>query len=106
MTDRLKEMLEARKAPGVAGVETGPGSCSNEFVWARPDPKKDIPMTLRKMEAAGQLKNPDTMRAAMIKYRASQQKEYAKIDYDKHGHPVDFPSPGEQNPASMVGGDD
>ncbi len=97
MTDRLKEMLEARQAPGLSGMSDGPGSGSKEFVWARPDPKKDIPLTLQKMEEAGQLKDPASIRAARIKLKASQEKVYEKVDYDKDGHPAELPMGGESD---------
>lgn len=86
---KLDEMLRLRRAPGVAGVETGPGSCSRELVFNRPDPAKDIPLTLRKMEEAGKFKNnPELARLADVKFKESKGKQYDKVDYAKGGHPL------------------
>lgn len=90
---KLDEILRTRKCPGIAGCSTGPGSGSNELVFDRPDPAKDIPLTLRKMEEAGQLKDPAAMQAAMIKMRAAKTKQYKRVDYGKEGHPIEKDTP-------------
>jgi len=51
--DKIKEMLEARQAPGVIRTNDGPGSCKNELIFDRPDPAKDIPLTLRRWKRMG-----------------------------------------------------
>ena len=70
MVDKIKEMLAARRAPGLSGMTDGPGSGNKELVWARPDPKKDIPLTLKVMEESGQLNNSASIAAANIKLKA------------------------------------
>lgn len=71
------------------GLSDGPGSSVGQLVFDRPNMKKDIPLTLRRMEQDGKLNNPDSMKAAMLKYKESQSLPDEKIDYNKGGHPLD-----------------
>jgi hypothetical protein len=85
---KLQEMLRLRQPPNVAGADTGPGSGSNELIFDRPYPPKDIPLTLKKMEQAGQLNTPNAIANAKIKMEGLKKKVYRKVDYDKGGHPL------------------
>jgi len=78
---------------GVAGLSDGPGSCAYEGVFDRPDPLKECQMTAKKMEEAGQLKNPKIRAAVNLKLK--KLKEQAplrqKVDYQKNSgaeHPL------------------
>ena len=85
------EWLRFRKAPGIAGVSDGPGSGNDEFIFDRPNPAKDIPRTLKMMEDAGKLKDPDTIAMARLKMEeAKSMKPGATADYQKGGHPLDI----------------
>lgn len=71
-------------------MSDGPGSGANEIVFDRPDPAKDIKLTLNKMEASGALKNPALRRLA--EFKANQVKHQLlgpTVDYQKGGHPLD-----------------
>ena len=89
---KLDEILRTRQFPGVAGLSSGPGSGQNELVFDKPDPAKDIPITLKIMEQNGQLKDPDTLRMARIKMEAAKRMPRQNIDYQKTGHPVERPA--------------
>ena len=85
------EWLRFRKAPGIAGVSDGPGSCNNEFIFDRPDPSRDIPRTLKMMEEAGKLKDPETLAMAQLKMEEAKSiKPGPTADYQKEGHPLDI----------------
>jgi len=71
------------------GASRGPGCGSSEIVFDRPDPLKDGQITLRKMEEAGQLKDPKTRAMAMAKLNAIKVKPPKKVDYGKDGHPIE-----------------
>ena len=74
--------------PGVAGVSDGPGSCNNEMIFDRPDAKKDIELTCKKMEANGTfLRNPKMKALAEYKWKKAQTMSYQKADYQKTGVP-------------------
>jgi len=75
--------------PAYHGLESGPGCGSNEMVFSRPDPQKDIPLTLKKMEEAGRLNTPELRAAAQIKYDEAKNIISGGIDYDKVGHVLD-----------------
>lgn len=77
------------RAPALHRLSDGPGSGANQLVFDRPNMKKDIPLTLKRMEADGKLTNPDAMRSAQIKYEESKLLPDEKIDYQKGGHPLD-----------------
>ena len=77
------------RPPAAHGLSDGPGSSVNELVFDRPNMKKDIPLTLKRMEQDGKLTSPDTMRAAQLKYEESKSLPDEKIDYQKGGHPLD-----------------
>ena len=86
---KLDEILRTRRFPGLSGLSDGPGSCNNELVFDRPDPAKDIPLTLKKMEADGKLNTPESIKAAKIKLEESKKMINSGIDYQKGGHPLD-----------------
>jgi len=87
---KLDEMIRLGQGPSVVRTSRGPGSCSSEIVFDRPDMKKEIPMTLAKMELAGKFhNNPDAMAAAKIKYDESKHTPPSNVDYQKEGHPLD-----------------
>jgi len=73
----------------IHGVSDGPGSCSNELIFDRPNPKKDIPITVKKMEEAGQLKDPSMMAIAKMKMEKAKNMPVEKVDYQKGGHPLE-----------------
>ena len=80
----------ARKMPACHGLSDGPGvASSRELIFDRPNPKRDIPITLRKMEEAGQLKNPGTLAFAKMKMEKSKHMPDSKTDYQKGGHPLE-----------------
>jgi hypothetical protein len=77
------------KFPGVSGVTDGPGSCNGELIFDRPNPPKDIALTLKRMEADGKLRDPDAMVDAKTKLDEAKSKPFVKVDYGKEGHPLD-----------------
>jgi len=87
----LKQKAESKRkaSPWLKGVSSGPGSCSNESIFDRPDPAKDIPLTLKRMEADGKLRDPHTMWAAKVKFDEAKRMPHSKIDYQKSAHPLD-----------------
>ena len=89
MKSKIDEIIESRQFPGVVGTSRGPGSGNNELVFDRPDPAKDIPLTLKKMEEAGQLKDPKLAKFAKMKMEAAKKMPHQTIDYQKTGHPLD-----------------
>lgn len=86
---KLDEILRTRQFPGVANVSDGPGSCSKELIFDRPDMQKDIPLTIKKMEESGQLKDPKMRAIATMKLEKAKKMGPSKIDYQKEGHPLD-----------------
>ena len=76
-------------APAIHGCSTGPGSYENEMVYDRPDKAKEVRLTLQKMEAAGQLNDPQTRRYAEIYYDGVKNMKPEKLDYQKGDHPLD-----------------
>ena len=90
MKDGIKEILESRQFPGIAGVSDGPGSSSNEMVFNRPDMEKETRLTLRAMENAGQLDSPDKVEWAKAAMDYAKNTPQRKVDYEKPGeHPLD-----------------
>jgi hypothetical protein len=73
----------------VHGCADGPGSCVNEMVFDRPDPAKDIALTLKRMEQDGKLNNPELRAAAASKLEEAKNSVHEKVDYGKDGHPLD-----------------
>lgn len=73
----------------IAGVSDGPGSGNNELHFDKPNPATDIPLTLKKMEAAGQLNTPEAKRIADIKMRVARASKPLKTDYQITGHPAE-----------------
>ena len=86
----IKGIIESGKAPGVCRTSRGPGSCSNELIFDRPNMKKDIPLTLKKMEESGGfVGKPDSVRAARIKLEEAKAMPDSTVDYQKVGHPLE-----------------
>ena len=85
----IKEIIESRQFPGLAGVSDGPGSGANEIVFDRPDVAKETEITLRKMEAEGQIKDPKVAASAKKYLSELKAKPPRKLDYQKEGHPLD-----------------
>ncbi len=88
---KIDEILRLRQAPGVAGCSTGPGSCSNELVFDRPNPLQDGLRTARIMEENGALKDPEMRRTVEYKIASlkAQDGRHEKVDYQKGGHPLE-----------------
>lgn len=64
-------------------------SYGHEMVFDRPNPSKDIPETLKRMEASGGLKTPSAIAAAKVKIASVKGRDYGKVDYQKEGqHPL------------------
>jgi hypothetical protein len=73
----------------VHGLSDGPGSAVNEIVFERPDAKKNIALTCKKMEELGALKDPKMK--ALCDYKMKKAKEMPdqpKVDYGVSGHPT------------------
>ena len=93
--NNTKEMLceECRpngitQFPGTSGLSDGPTSGRTEQVFDRPDAKKDIELTCKRMEANGSfINNPKLKAFAEYKYAKSKNMQYEKADYQKSGHP-------------------
>lgn len=85
--DKIPEFL--RRPPSLKGMSDGPSSCNSELIFDRPDPAKDIPLTLKKMEDAGQLNDPSAMAAAKVKMDEAKGMERQNIDYQIKGHPLE-----------------
>ena len=85
---------DVRMTPmGVHGLSEGPGSCSNETVFDRPDPLKECTRIAKMMEADGKLKDPKTKWAVETKLAGLKKKERfrKKLDYQKNSgadHPL------------------
>jgi len=74
--------------PGTSGLSDGPSSGNHEMVFDRPDAKKDIELTCKKMEENGTfLRNPKLKALADYKYAKSKEMNYQKADYQKTGTP-------------------
>ena len=85
---RIAEILESGQPPGKIGGNKGPGSCSREKIWAKPDPLKDMQLDAQKLEESGTM-TPDQERWAKMKIENAKHKTYETVDYDKTGHPMD-----------------
>ena len=70
------------------GLSDGPSSGRNELVFDRPDSKKAIELTCKKMEANGTfIKNKQLKALAEYKWKKAQSMKPAKVDYQKTGYP-------------------
>lgn len=87
--DGIKEIIESRQFPGLAGMSDGPGSARNEIVFDRPDTAKETEITFREMERNGQLNDPKVATAAKKYLETLKAKPPRKLDYQKEGHPLD-----------------
>ena len=74
---------------GVSGMSDGPGSGNRELHFDKPNPASDIPLTLKKMEDAGQLNTPEAKKMAEVKMRAAKASAPLKTDYQITGHPAE-----------------
>ena len=87
---KLDEMIRLGQAPACVRMTDGPGSCSHELIFDRPNPHKDIPHTLKQMELDGKFhNNPSAMAAATIKFDEAKNTPPSNVDYEKGGHPLD-----------------
>jgi len=88
---KLDEMLRLRQAPaGLTSDGAGRGRRGHELVFDRPDPARDIPETLRRMEDNGYFKkHPDALASAEVKFREAKYHRPQHVDYQKEGHPLD-----------------
>jgi len=80
-------MLEARQAPGLVRMTDGPGSCNREIIADRPDPAKDIPLTLKRAEELGRFQTPEAREAAQAKMDEARAMPHQNVDYQRDGHP-------------------
>jgi hypothetical protein len=88
---KLDEILRTRQAPGVSGLDSGPGHSRGQMHFDRPDPYYNGLKTARMMEDAGQLKDPKLRK--MVEFKVQKLKEQEptreKIDYQVDGHPIE-----------------
>lgn len=84
----IQEIIASGCAPGLSGLNKGPGCGNRQRVWARPNPVKDMALDAKAMEDAGQM-TPEVAGWAEGKIEAAKNQVHEKVDYDKHGHPLD-----------------
>lgn len=73
--------------PGTSGLSDGPTSGNHELVFDRPNAKKDIELTCKKMEANGTfLRNPKLKALAEYKWNKAKKMNYKPVDYQKTGY--------------------
>jgi len=88
---KIDEMIRLRSAPaGLTSDGAGRGRGCHELVFDRPDPKRDIPETLRRLENDGYFrKHPDALASANVKFAEAKYHGDSRVDYQKGGHPLD-----------------
>ena len=82
-------MVRIIGAPAVHGCADGPGTCTNELVFDRPDPAKEMQVAFRDMEDSGKLRDPAKMAAAQELLKAAKERPKEDVDYGRDGHPID-----------------
>ena len=88
---KIDEMIRLRQAPaGITADRAGRGRRGHELVFDRPNPAKDIPETLKRMEEGGYFqKHPDALASANVKFEESKHMIDSAVDYQKGGHPLE-----------------